>query len=69
MNTNKEIMGYVMFYPDGSKFGLYDTIGGAKASFYQHTKRLWDKKSPFYRKKFDEQTEYTIKPLVPLEDE
>jgi hypothetical protein len=55
----------------GMRFGgLYESEGGAKASWWQMAKRDWYMPSDMRHlagKKFDQQDEYILQPLVLLE--
>lgn len=69
----KDIQGYVIIHNEiGERLGgCYDSMTGAKTSFYSYTHRSarYSKNDKHLAgKKFNDQDDYVIKPLVILED-
>ena len=69
----KDIQGYVIVHNEtGERLGgCYDSVTGAKTSFYSYCRRsaMYSKSDRhLVDKKFNDQSEYVIKPLVILED-
>lgn len=64
-----DIQGYVIVHKEtGERFGsCYDSVSGAKSSFYSFTRRSARHYSEYKHlagKKFNDQDEYLIKPLI-----
>lgn len=64
-----DIQGYVIMHSETNERlgGCYDSMTGAKTSFYSYTRRYarYSKNDKHLTgKKFNDQTEYVIKPLI-----